>query len=205
MSENENETKRIKLMGGDDEGLSSHQEAVESNEEESVLSSTTSMKQVKPTPQQLALQHQIQAQLQEQLQAQIRAAAEKGQTAKITPEQIQSQAQAMVQAAAQAQAVVAAAKSRGDGLTPMSAAQIAALSQIQAQAIVNARPQTALLASGTPTVDKDGNQVVPTPEQIQYQINIQVSGFVAHAKKALMGLYFIFVFHSSHFTHRHKH
>jgi nuclear transcription factor Y gamma len=45
----------------------------------------------------------------------------------------------MVQAAAQAQAVVAAAKSRGDGLVPMNSTQIAALSQIQAQAIVNAR------------------------------------------------------------------
>ena len=45
----------------------------------------------------------------------------------------------MVQAAAQAQAVVSAAKSRGDGLVPMNALQIQALSQIQAQAIVNAR------------------------------------------------------------------
>jgi hypothetical protein len=47
----------------------------------------------------------------------------------------QAQAQAMVQAAAQAQAVVAAAKNRGGGLVPMNAAQIVALSQIQAQAI----------------------------------------------------------------------
>jgi citrate lyase beta subunit len=51
----------------------------------------------------------------------------------------------MVQAAAQAQAVVAAAKSRGDGLVPMNSAQVAALSQIQAQAIVHARK-----AQGTP-------------------------------------------------------
>jgi len=97
----------------------------------------------------------------------------------------------MVQAAAQAQAVVAAAKSRGDGLTPMSAAQIAALSQIQAQAIVNARPQTALLASGTPAVDKDGNQVLPTPEQIQYQINIQAQALIhAHTQAQIaLGIY----------------
>jgi hypothetical protein len=47
----------------------------------------------------------------------------------------QAQAQAMVQAAAQAQAVVAAAKNRGGGLQPMTAAQISALSQIQAQAM----------------------------------------------------------------------
>jgi len=45
----------------------------------------------------------------------------------------------MVQAAAQAQAVVSAAKSRGDGLVPMNAQQVSALSQIQAQAIVHAR------------------------------------------------------------------
>jgi nuclear transcription factor Y gamma len=47
----------------------------------------------------------------------------------------------MVQAAAQAQAVVAATKARGD-LVPMSAAEINALSQKQAKAIVNARQQT---------------------------------------------------------------
>ena len=62
------------------------------------------------------LQQQIQQQLQQQLQAQLQAAASRGHQANITPEQIQQQAQAMVQAAAQAQAVVAAAKSRGDGL-----------------------------------------------------------------------------------------
>jgi len=97
----------------------------------------------------------------------------------------------MVQAAAQAQAVVAAAKSRGDGLTPMTAAQIAALSQIQAQAIVNARPQTALLASGTPTVDKDGNQVHPTPEQVQHQISIQAQALIhAHTQAQIsLGIY----------------
>ena len=78
----------------------------------------------------------------------------------------QAQAQAMVQAAAQAQAVVAAAKNRGGGLVPMNAAQIDALSQIQARAIVNARPQTALLGSSGAA----GTQGEPTPHQIQNQI-----------------------------------
>ena len=46
----------------------------------------------------------------------------------------------------------------------MNAAQIAALSQIQAQAIVNARPQTAL-------VGKSGeDDETPTTTQIQNQI-----------------------------------
>jgi len=88
MTESESESKRIKMTaGGEDEGISPHEECGMSNMQESV--SHTSVKQAKPTPQQLALQHQIQTQLQEQLQQQIRAAAEKGQTANITPEQIQ--------------------------------------------------------------------------------------------------------------------
>lgn len=85
----------------------------------------------KKTP--TALQQQIQQQLQEQLQQQLQAAAAKG--ANITPEQIQAQAAAMVQAAAQAQAVVAA----GKNTKPMTSSQIAALSQVQAEAIVQAR------------------------------------------------------------------
>ena len=76
-----------------------------------------------------------------------------------------AQAQAMVQAAAPAQAVVAAAKSRGDGLVPMNAAQIAALSQIQAQAIVHARKSQG------------------TPQQIQTQIQLQAQALVhAHTQ-----------------------
>jgi len=76
-----------------------------------------------------------------------------------------AQAQAMVQAAAQAQAVVAAAKSRGDGLVPMNAAQIAALSQIQAQAIVHARKSQG------------------TASQIQTQIQLQAQALVhAHTQ-----------------------
>lgn len=79
----------------------------------------------------------------------------------------------MVQAAAQAQAVVAAAKSRGDGLVPMNQSQIAALSQIQAQAIVHARKSQG------------------TPQQIQTQIQLQAQALVhAHtqAQKAA-GIY----------------
>jgi hypothetical protein len=81
----------------------------------------------------------------------------------------------MVQAAAQAQAVVAAAKSRGDGLVPMNAQQIATLSQIQAQAIVNARKTTTNL----------------TPSQIQTQIQLQAQALVhAHTQAQIQsGIY----------------
>jgi nuclear transcription factor Y gamma len=79
----------------------------------------------------------------------------------------------MVQAAAQAQAVVAAAKTRGDGLVPMNAAQIAALSQIQAQAIVHARKS------------------IGTPQQIQTQIQLQAQALVhAHTQAQISaGIY----------------
>lgn len=119
------------------------------------------------------LQQAIQKQLQEQLQAQLEAAAARGQQANITPAQIQAQATAMVQAAAQAQAVVAAAKSRGDGLVPMNAAQITALSQIQAQAIVNARKPTG------------------TPQQIQTAIQLQCQALIhAHREAQIQaGIY----------------
>jgi len=138
------------------------------------------------TPQQQALQQQIQAQLQSQLQAQLQAAAARGKQANITPEMIQAQAQAMVQAAAQAQAVVAAAKNRGGGLVPMNAAQISALSQIQAQAIVNARPQTAIVGSGSGKSDEK-----PTPQQIQNQIQLQAQALVhAHTQAQISaGIY----------------
>lgn len=119
------------------------------------------------------LQQQIQQQLQQQLQAQLQAAAARGQQANITPEQIQAQAQAMVQAAAQAQAVVAAAKSRGDGLVPMNQSQIHALSQIQAQAIVHARKSQG------------------TTQQIQTQIQLQAQALVhAHTQAQIAaGIY----------------
>jgi histone H3/H4 len=79
----------------------------------------------------------------------------------------------MVQAAAQAQAVVAAAKSRGDGLVPMNQSQIAALSQIQAQAIVHARKSQG------------------TPQQIQTQIQLQAQALVhAHTQAQIAaGIY----------------
>ena len=79
----------------------------------------------------------------------------------------------MVQAAAQAQAVVAAARNRGDGLVPMNAAQITALSQIQAQAIVNARKSQG------------------TPQQIQTQIQLQAQALVhAHTQAQIQaGIY----------------
>ena len=79
----------------------------------------------------------------------------------------------MVQAAAQAQAVVAAAKSRGDGLVPMNQSQIQALSQIQAQAIVHARKSQG------------------TPQQIQTQIQLQAQALVhAHTQAQIAaGIY----------------
>jgi len=79
----------------------------------------------------------------------------------------------MVQAAAQAQAVVAAAKSRGDGLVPMTSSQITALSQIQAQAIVHARKTNG------------------TPQQIQTQIQLQAQALVhAHTQAQIAaGIY----------------
>ena len=91
----------------------------------------------------------------------------------------------MVQAAAQAQAVVAAAKNRGGGLVPMNAAQIVALSQIQAQAIVNARPQIALGVGGKSADEK------PTPQQIQNQIQLQAQALVhAHTQAQISaGIY----------------
>ena len=58
----------------------------------------------------------------------------------------------------------------------MSAAQITALSQIQAQAIVNARPQTALVASGE-------KSATPTAQQLQNQIQLQAQALVhAHTQ-----------------------
>lgn len=87
----------------------------------------------------------------------------------------------MVQAAAQAQAVVAAAKNRGGGLVPMNAAQIDALSQIQARAIVNARPQTALVGSSGAAAGTNPGE--PTPQQIQNQIQLQAQALVhAHTQ-----------------------
>jgi nuclear transcription factor Y gamma len=79
----------------------------------------------------------------------------------------------MVQAAAQAQAVVAAAKSRGDGLKPMNSAQVAALSQLQAQAIVHARKSQG------------------TPQQIQAEIQLQAQALVhAHTQAQIAaGIY----------------
>ncbi len=100
----------------------------------------------------------------------------------------------MVQAAAQAQAVVAAAKNRGGGLVPMNAAQIHALSQIQAQAIVNARPQTALVGSGRLGGGggvAGGGGEKPTPQQIQNQVQLQAQALVhAHTQAQISaGIY----------------
>ena len=144
-----------------------------------------------PTAAQAALQRQIQQQLQEQLQQQLQAAAARGQQAHITPAQIQAQAAAMVQAAAQAQAVVAAAKARSPNnqLQPMSSSQIAALSQIQAAAIVNSRRNTAAAAAAA-SPDKSKVEAM-TPAQIQTQIQIQAQALIhAHTQAQIQaGIY----------------
>jgi len=68
---------------------------------------------------------------------------------------------------------------------PMNAAQVQALSQIQAQAIVNARPQTALIGPGVKPDDK------PTQQQIQNQIQLQAQALVhAHTQAQISaGIY----------------
>jgi hypothetical protein len=91
----------------------------------------------------------------------------------------------VVKAAAQAQAIIAAAKNQGGGLVPMNVAQIHALSQIQAQAIVNACPQTGLVVGGRGSSVGGGGGEKPqhTPQQIQNQVQLQAQAFVhAHTQ-----------------------
>lgn len=68
----------------------------------------------------------------------------------------------------------------------MNAAQISALSQIQAQAIVNARPQTAIVGARSGKPDEK-----PTPQQIQNQIQLQAQALVhAHTQAQIStGIY----------------
>lgn len=145
------------------------------------ISASTATGTKKAAPASSALQQQIQQQLQEQLQQQLAAAAARGQQAHITPAHIQAQAAAMVQAAAQAQAVVAAAKTRAPNgqLQPMTAAQVAALSQIQAAAIVNSR-KAAAAAAGTSSSPKLSDA------QVQAQIQMQAQALVHAHTQALM-------------------
>lgn len=111
------------------------------------------------------------------MQQQLQAAAARGQQANITPEQIQQQATLMVQAAAQAQAVVAAAKSRGGGLQPMNAAQILALSEVQAKAIVNARQKS------MNNNNNNNNNATPSTQQQQQQ---QIQSSIQLQQQALV-------------------
>eukprot|EP00978_Attheya_sp_CCMP212_P001299 scaffold2708_cov54-Attheya_sp.AAC.3 len=71
----------------------------------------------------------------------------------------------------------------------MNAAQIAALSQIQAQAIVHARPSTALIASGASATGDA--KAEPTPAQIQNQIQLQAQALIhAHTQAQIAaGIY----------------
>ncbi|GFH57329.1 predicted protein [Chaetoceros tenuissimus] len=82
-------------------------------------------------------------------------------------------------ATAQAQHIISATKAKNNGLVPiMTPEKIESLSQLQAQAIVKARPAMALLASGTPVIDKNGKPVSPTQEQIDHQVSIQTEELV---------------------------
>lgn len=71
----------------------------------------------------------------------------------------------------------------------MNAAQISALSQIQAQAIVNARPQTALIGAGSSK--SSSPDAKPTPQQIQNQVQLQAQALVhAHTQAQISaGIY----------------
>jgi nuclear transcription factor Y, gamma len=95
-------------------------------------------------------------------------------------------------------AVVAAAKSRGGGtLQPMTAAQIAALSQVQAQAIVHARKASQQQSNANTNAGGGGGgnttpaQTEQTPQQLQRQIQLQAQALVhAHTQAQIQaGIY----------------
>lgn len=91
----------------------------------------------------------------------------------INPAMIKAQAQLMVQAASAAQAIVESTKTRGGGLVPMDANQIAVLSQIQAEVIINGNPQT------TQLIGSSGGCGIPAEQQV----NIQVQALIhAHTQ-----------------------
>jgi nuclear transcription factor Y, gamma len=189
------------------------EDAAASNKREAVeADSTGDVKKAKTEPEtggaapalsasNLLLQQQIQLQLQSKIRAQQQAAASGGAggPAALTTEQIQAQAQAMVQAAAQAQAVVAAAATRGDGLQPLTAAQIATLSHIQAVAIVDARQKNQAAKAAQAAAASAGDASAPpppvipalTPAQRATQIQIQTQALIhAHTQAQIQaGIY----------------
>ena len=77
---------------------------------------------------------------------------------------IKAQAQLMVQAASAAQAVVESTKHREQGMIAMDASQIATLSQLQAEVIVNSNPQTTLLIGSS-----EEGYGIPAQQQIHIQ------------------------------------
>jgi hypothetical protein len=83
----------------------------------------------------------------------------------------------MVQAAAKAQAVVIETKNHTGGVLPTSSAEIAALSRIQAQVIVNAHSQTVMIGT-TCSSPIEGGSGKSTNQQLQNQINIQAQALV---------------------------
>lgn len=105
-----------------------------------------------------------------------------GKYANLAPEQIHNEKQAMARALVRAQAVLSDAKSRASKLT--TAQEIKVLSQTQALTVLNAYPEDALLASGSPLFDKDANPTQPTPAQIQHQIYLQTKALVYLHTKA---------------------
>ena len=76
---------------------------------------------------------------------------------------IKAQAQLMVQAASAAQAIVESTKNREQGMIAMDANQIATLSQLQAEVIINANPQTTLL------IGSSEGYGIPAQQQIHIQ------------------------------------
>ena len=104
---------------------------------------------------------------QEQIDHQVRVQTEELKKAYTTE-------QAVAHASIYAQHIISATKAKNNGLVPiMTSEQIESRSQLQAQAIVKARPAMALLASGTPAIDKNAKPVSPTQEQIDHQVRVQ--------------------------------
>ena len=112
------------------------------------------------------LQQKIHETLQSQLQGleeQLQTAAIRDNQTNINPAMIKAQAQLMVQAASAAQAIVESTKHREQGMIAMDANQIATLSQLQAEVIINANPQTTLL------IGSSEGYGIPAQQQVHIQ------------------------------------
>jgi len=134
--------------------------------EEKSASPTQGSQSVTLTSEHQNLQQKIHKTLQSQLQVleeQLQAAATRDNQTNINPAMIKAQAQLMVQAASAAQAIVESTKHREQGMIAMDANQIATLSQLQAEVIINANPQTTLL------IGSSEGYGIPAQQQIHIQ------------------------------------